>query len=195
MSIKKQIVIIDNHDSFTYNLFQIFDEHPACDIHVIQHDKVILSELVSFDQIVLSPGPDVPQSYPILTQIITKYKGVKPILGVCLGHQTIGEYFGAKLSNLAKVYHGQQLQLQIVQEDYLFKGIPNHSLVGLYHSWALEQENFPDSLSITALSSDNIIMAITHKVYNIKGIQFHPESFMTEKGREMIHNWIEQEKR
>lgn len=194
MSIKKQIVIIDNHDSFTYNLFQLFDEHPACEIQVIQHDKVILSELAFFDQIVLSPGPDVPQSYPVLSQVITAYKGVKPILGVCLGHQTIGEYFGAKLSNLAKVYHGQQLPLQIVKEDYLFKGIPNHSLVGLYHSWALEQDHFPDSLSVTALSSDNIIMAITHNVYNIKGIQFHPESYMTEKGREMIHNWIEQAK-
>lgn len=193
MSEKKQIVIIDNHDSFTYNLYQIFDEHPLCDITVIQSDKVDVAQLEKYNQIVLSPGPDVPSSYPILFDILDTYKSSKPILGVCLGHQTIGEYFGGKLINLSAVFHGQQKTINILkQEDLLFKDINLTTVVGLYHSWAIAPDSLPSDIEITAVSSDDIIMAISHKMYNIKGIQFHPESYITVEGEKMINNWIEQ---
>ncbi len=191
MSKKKEIVIIDNHDSFTYNLYQIFDEHPNCNITVVQSDEIKIEELKRFDKLVLSPGPDVPMAYPILFEIIKTYENTKPILGVCLGHQTIGIYYGAELYNLSKVYHGQQNALNIVVQDVLFESVANNSLVGLYHSWALKAENFPPSLIITAYSNNNIVMAFKHRTKNIRGIQFHPESYMTVEGRMMLNNWID----
>lgn len=192
MSHPKQIVIIDNHDSFTYNLFQLFDENPHCQITVLKNDEVSLEQLEAFDKIVLSPGPDVPSSYPILFEIITRFKGVKPILGVCLGHQTIGEYFGATLVNLPSVYHGKQSNLTLLTDEVLFQKLTSPIVVGLYHSWALDRATITEPLVVTALSADGVVMGIAHRNYNIKGIQFHPESFMTEQGREMINNWIEE---
>lgn len=191
MSKKKEIVIIDNHDSFTYNLYQIFDEHPNCNITVVQSDKIKVEDLVAFDKLVLSPGPDVPEAYPILFDIIEAYENTKSILGVCLGHQTIGTYYGAELYNLDKVYHGQRNSLKIVESDILFKSIFQNSIIGLYHSWALKTENLPPSLIITAYSDNNIIMAFKHRTKDIRGIQFHPESYMTLDGKTMIHNWID----
>ncbi len=191
MSKKKEIVIIDNHDSFTYNLYQIFDEHPNCNITVLQSDEIEVKDLEQFDKLVLSPGPDVPKAYPILFEIIKAYENKKPILGVCLGHQTIGTYYGAELYNLNKVYHGQQNSLQIVEPDILFEAISLNSTVGLYHSWALKAENFPSSLIITAYSNNNIVMAFKHRTKDIRGIQFHPESYMTQEGKKMINNWID----
>lgn len=193
MSTYKQIVIIDNHDSFTYNLFQLFDEHPQCSIVIIPSDQVIVEELDIYDQLVISPGPDVPSAYPVLFEVIERFKGIKPILGVCLGHQTIGAFFGGNLINLPTVFHGQQKQLQIVESDeLLFKGVTQNSPIGLYHSWAIAKENLPTCLQITALSKEGVIMGIRHREYNIRGIQFHPESYMTIEGRQMINNWIEQ---
>ncbi|WP_158963305.1 anthranilate synthase component II [Myroides fluvii] len=192
MSSKKEIIIIDNRDSFTYNLYQIFDEHPLCTIHVVQSDQVQLEDLEAYDQLVLSPGPDVPRSYPILFDIIARYENSKPILGVCLGHQAIGEYYGAELYNVQHVFHGQMRQLQLMIPDLLFEGIPNQTPIGLYHSWALAQHNFPTSLEITAMSNEQVVMAFRHKTKNIRGIQFHPESYMTQTGRKMLANWIEQ---
>lgn len=192
MSQPKQIVIIDNHDSFTYNLFQLFDENPHCQITVLKNDEVTLEQLAAFDKIVLSPGPDVPGSYPILFEIITRFKGVKPILGVCLGHQTIGEYFGATLVNLPLVYHGKQSNLTLLADEVLFQKLTSPIVVGLYHSWALDIATIAEPLVVTALSAEGVVMGIAHCNYNIKGIQFHPESFMTEQGRQMINNWIEE---
>ncbi|MDM1410408.1 aminodeoxychorismate/anthranilate synthase component II [Myroides odoratimimus] len=190
MSEIKQIVIIDNHDSFTYNLVQLFDENEHCNITVIPHDEVVLESLDKFDMLVLSPGPDVPRSYPILFRILDRYKADKPILGVCLGHQTIGEYFGATLENLSYVYHGQSTTLYYRTEDVLFATIDTPVSVGLYHSWALSTTDFPEELEIVALSDEGVIMSIRHKVYNIKGVQFHPESYITSHGREIINNWV-----
>ncbi|KZE82008.1 aminodeoxychorismate/anthranilate synthase component II [Myroides marinus] len=190
MSEIKQIVIIDNHDSFTYNLVQLFDENGHCDITVISHDEVVLETLDTYDMLVLSPGPDVPTSYPILFSILDRYKGIKPILGVCLGHQTIGQYFGATLVNLPSVYHGQPTQLTLLKEDQLFLDITVPITVGLYHSWALSIDNIPEVLEVLAVSEDEVIMSIRHKVYDIKGVQFHPESFITSHGREIIDNWV-----
>ncbi|MTG98747.1 MULTISPECIES: anthranilate synthase component II [Myroides] len=193
MSQKKQIIIIDNHDSFTYNLYQLFDEHPDCDVTVVQNDQINLDAISSFDQIVFSPGPDIPQKSPIMYQVLEKYKETKPILGICLGHQAIGDYFGATLFNLPDVLHGQQRSLCILDSgELLFRGVANNSTVGLYHSWALAAESIPPELIVTAVSTDGIIMGIRHQEYNIRGIQFHPESFMTEQGAMMIKNWIEQ---
>ncbi|MDR0228691.1 MAG: aminodeoxychorismate/anthranilate synthase component II [Flavobacteriaceae bacterium] len=194
MSTNKQIVIIDNYDSFTYNLYQLFDEHPQCSITVIPSNEVILEDIEKYDQIVLSPGPDIPSTYPVLFDILERFKATKPILGVCLGHQTIGEFFGGELINLTQVFHGQQRQLQVIEkEELLFKGITINSPIGLYHSWALKRENLPSSLVLTAVSNDGVVMGICHRKYNIKGIQFHPESYMTKEGKQMIANWIEQE--
>lgn len=193
MSEIKQIVIIDNHDSFTYNLVQLFDENEHCDITVISHDEVVLDTLETldtYDMLVLSPGPDVPTSYPILFNILDRYKGIKPILGVCLGHQTIGQYFGATLVNLPSVYHGQSTQLTLLKEDQLFLDITVSITVGLYHSWALSIDNIPEVLEVLAVSEDEVIMSIRHKEYDIKGVQFHPESFITSHGREIINNWV-----
>ncbi|MEC4085017.1 anthranilate synthase component II [Myroides odoratimimus] len=190
MSEIKQIVIIDNHDSFTYNLVQLFDENEHCNITVIPHDEVVLESLDKFDMLVLSPGPDVPRSYPILFRILDRYKADKPILGVCLGHQTIGEYFGARLENLSYVYHGQSTTLHYRTEDTLFTTIDTPVSVGLYHSWALSTNDFPEELEVVALSNEGVIMSIRHRTYNIKGVQFHPESYITSHGREIINNWV-----
>ncbi|EHQ40989.1 anthranilate synthase component II [Myroides odoratus] len=192
MSQKKEIIIIDNRDSFTYNLYQIFDEHPLCNIHIVQSDQVQLDDLAVYDQLVLSPGPDVPRAYPILFDIIARYEHSKPILGVCLGHQAIGEYYGAELYNIAQVFHGQTRFLQLLTPDLLFNNIPDQTPIGLYHSWALSPQNFPETLEITAMSNDQVIMAFAHKTKNVRGIQFHPESYMTPAGRQMLANWIEQ---
>ncbi|MDM1044934.1 gamma-glutamyl-gamma-aminobutyrate hydrolase family protein [Myroides sp. 1354] len=192
MSQKKEIIIIDNRDSFTYNLYQIFDEHPLCNIHIVQSDQVQLDDLEVYDQLVLSPGPDVPRAYPILFDIIARFEDSKPILGVCLGHQAIGEYYGAQLYNVDQVFHGQTRFLQLMTSDLLFHNIPNQTPIGLYHSWALAQQNFPETLEITALSNDQVIMAFRHQTKNVRGIQFHPESYITLMGRQMLANWIEQ---
>ncbi|MHC5202432.1 anthranilate synthase component II [Myroides sp. LJL119] len=193
MSPSKHIVIIDNYDSFTFNLYQIFKEHPKCQIEVIAHDKVVVEELDKFDKIVLSPGPDIPSAYPVLAQILDRYKGIKPILGVCLGHQAIAEYFGAKLYNLSKVCHGQKKAIDICDDnELLFSGLVQPVKVGLYHSWAVSLEDFPEQLQITATSESGVIMAISHRGYNIKGIQFHPESYMSQQGVRILHNWINQ---
>lgn len=192
MSQKKEIIIIDNRDSFTYNLYQIFDEHPLCNIHIVQSDQVQLDDLEAYDQLVLSPGPDVPRAYPILFDIIARFENSKPILGVCLGHQAIGEYYGAQLYNVDQVFHGQTRFLQLMTSDLLFHNIPNQTPIGLYHSWALAQQNFPETLEITALSNDQVIMAFRHQTKNVRGIQFHPESYITLMGRQMLANWIEQ---
>jgi len=192
MSQKKKIIIIDNRDSFTYNLYQIFDEHPLCQIHVVQSDQIHLEDLEAYDQLVLSPGPDVPRSYPLLFDTLSRYENSKPILGVCLGHQAIGEYYGAELYNVEHVFHGQTRLLSQATPDLLFKGVPDQTPIGLYHSWALASHSFPETLEITAFSNDGIIMAIRHKTKNVRGIQFHPESYMTPLGRQMLFNWIEQ---
>ena len=192
MSPKKEILIIDNRDSFTYNLYQLFDEHPLCTIDVRYSDEVHLDDLIAYDQLVLSPGPDVPRAYPILFDILSRYEDSKPILGVCLGHQAIGEYYGAELYNVQQVFHGQARTLDILTPDLMFNRVDPKPVVGLYHSWALAHHNFPSDLTITALSKDGIIMAFRHRTKNVRGIQFHPESYITQQGRQMISNWIEQ---
>ena len=186
-----KILIIDNYDSFTYNLAQIIEESTLCDFTIKQIDKINTDEVDKYDKIMFSPGPGLPSENILMYEIIDRYKKSKSILGVCLGHQAIAEYFGGTLYNLKKVYHGIKQRIEIIdKDDYLFNNIPNEFYVGLYHSWTVLPDNFPDCLKLTAISSDNIIMALSHKIFDIKGIQFHPESIMTDYGKQLINNWI-----
>ncbi len=186
-----KLLIVDNYDSFTYNLVQILNEHAAWDVEVLKHDLIKIESIKEYEKIIFSPGPGVPDDYKILKEIINKYSANKSILGICLGHQAIVETFGGKIYNLEKVYHGIKQQVNILDtNDYLFAGIPPKIEAGLYHSWAANEEQFPSCLKVTAISSDKVIMAVSHKEFNVKGLQFHPESYMTLSGRQIIFNWL-----
>jgi anthranilate synthase component 2 len=184
-----KIVIIDNYDSFTYNLSHLVKELGA-EVTVLRNDCFELEDLEAFDKILLSPGPGIPAEAGLLLDVIRTYAGRKPILGVCLGEQAIGEAFGGKLTNLNEVFHGIQSPVKIIASDYLFEGLPQEIPVGRYHSWVVDREGFPESLEITAISQEGYIMALRHKELDIHGIQFHPESVLTPDGKQMISNWI-----
>lgn len=185
-----KIVIIDNYDSFTYNLAHLVKELGA-EVTVFRNDQFQLSELDRFDKIILSPGPGIPSEAGLLMDVIKKYAGRKPMLGVCLGHQAIGEAFGAKLTNLSAVYHGVATPCTQFGNDPIFEGLPKRIEIGRYHSWVVDKSGFPDCLDITAVSDDGQIMGLKHKNYDIRGIQFHPESVLTPDGKKMIQNWLE----
>lgn len=185
-----KIVIIDNYDSFTYNLSHLIKSLGA-EVTVYRNDQFTLNQLEPFDKIVLSPGPGIPQEAGLLEEVISKYAGEKPMLGVCLGHQAIGEVFGAKLTNLSEVYHGVATPITQLGNDPVFHGLDKHLEVGRYHSWVVDKTNFPECLEITALSEDGQIMGLKHKSYNIHGIQFHPESVLTPEGPKIVKNWLE----
>ncbi|MCQ2237866.1 MAG: aminodeoxychorismate/anthranilate synthase component II [Bacteroidaceae bacterium] len=183
------IVIIDNYDSFTYNLSHLIKELGA-KVTVYRNDKFTLDQLEVFDKIVLSPGPGIPSEAGLLLDVIKTYAGKKPILGVCLGHQAIGESFGGQLTNLSKVYHGVATPATRTVEDYLFEGLPEQIEVGRYHSWVVDQKGFPECLEVTSVSDEGFIMSLRHKEYDIRGIQYHPESVLTKDGRTILQNWL-----
>ena len=185
-----KIVIIDNYDSFTYNLAHLVRELGA-QVTVWRNDMFNLEQLGAFDKIILSPGPGIPVEAGLLLDVIRNYAGKKPILGVCLGHQAIGEVFGAKLTNLDEVFHGVATEGTQFGNDYLFNGLPKRITMGRYHSWVVDRANFPDCLEVTAVSDDGQIMALKHKQHDIHGIQFHPESVLTPHGMDMLRNWLE----
>lgn len=185
----KRAVIIDNYDSFTYNLSHLVKELNA-DVTVFRNDKFELSQLEVFDKIILSPGPGIPSEAGLLLDVIRAYAGKKPILGVCLGHQAIGEAFGGKLTNLSEVFHGVATEGTNLGKDYIFEGIPERFTMGRYHSWVVDTEDFPECLEVTALSDEGQIMALRHREFDIHGIQFHPESVLTPEGRTMLANFI-----
>ncbi|MBO5538670.1 MAG: aminodeoxychorismate/anthranilate synthase component II [Prevotella sp.] len=176
----KKIVIIDNYDSFTYNLAHLVRELGA-EVTVLRNDRFQLSELECFDKIILSPGPGIPSEAGLLLDVIRTYAGRKPMLGVCLGHQAIGEVFGAKLENLSEVYHG-------VQSECTYEG--RRMLIGRYHSWVVSNDHFPDCLEVTARTDDGQIMALRHRQFDIRGVQFHPESVLTPEGKALIAEWL-----
>ena len=186
-----KILVFDNYDSFTYNLVHAIKELGYTDIEVHRNDKIALADIARFDKIVLSPGPGVPSASGILLDVIKEYAPTKPILGVCLGAQAIGEAFGAKLINLPEVHHGVSSDAQIIEDDYIFNNLGNTLEVGRYHSWAVSREDFPACLQITALDENGIIMALKHGEYDTHGVQFHPESVLTPKGKEIIKNFLE----
>lgn len=185
-----KIAIIDNYDSFTYNLSHLVKEQGA-EITVLRNDQFRLEELETFDKLILSPGPGIPSEAGLLLDVIRTYAQRKPILGVCLGEQAIGEVFGGQLINLSEVFHGVQTPIHIKEKsDYIFEGLPSEILVGRYHSWVVSTKELPDCLEVTAVSAEGQIMALRHKEYDIHGIQFHPESVLTPDGKRMIMNFL-----
>lgn len=184
-----KIVIIDNYDSFVYNLSHLLKELGA-EVTVKRNDQFRLEELEEFDKILLSPGPGVPEEAGLLLDVIRRYAGKKPILGVCLGEQAIGEVYGGKLTNLDEVFHGIQSPVSLTATDYLFEGLPSTVQVGRYHSWVVDRKDFPECLEVTAVSEEGYIMALRHRTLDVRGVQFHPESVLTPEGKQMLGNWI-----
>ncbi len=182
------IAIIDNYDSFTYNLVHFIEQYSP-DYEVFRNDKIKISELKKFNKIVISPGPGMPDEVPILKQIIKNFASAKPILGVCLGMQAIAEFYGSKLINLSQVLHGVKLQCDFEPDDSLFNGVKAPLEVGHYHSWVVDNETLSSELKVIARDQNNIIMALKHVNYPLYGVQFHPESVLTPQGIKLIENW------
>ena len=185
----KNIVVIDNYDSFTYNLVHYLEDL-GCNVTVFRNDQLSIDKLESFDKILLSPGPGIPDEAGLLKDIIKEYANKKPILGVCLGQQAIGEVFGGKLVNLNQVFHGVATKIKIsVEDEELFKNMPKEIEVGRYHSWVVHKV-LPNSLEATSFDENGEVMSLRHKEYNVKGVQFHPESVLTTNGKSILKNWL-----
>ncbi|MDG6882469.1 Para-aminobenzoate synthase glutamine amidotransferase component II [Phocoenobacter uteri] len=184
------VLIIDNHDSFTFNLVDLFRKIGSR-VDVILVEDLDLAIVEKYSHILISPGPDVPRSYPKLFEMLQCYAQTKSILGVCLGHQVLCEYFGGELYNLNKVRHGQRKQIHCVKQNAIFDSLPSQFDVGLYHSWTISSDSLhSSSLDITAICDEQVVMAVAHQTLPIYGVQFHPESFMTEFGKEILLNWL-----
>lgn len=187
-----KILILDNYDSFTYNLVHYVEQEFPGSVDVFRNDKIELAAVADYDKILLSPGPGLPSESGILMDLIRMYAPTKDILGVCLGLQAIAEAFGGKLYNLDRVMHGVATNTVLTAEqDPLFNGIPQSFMAGRYHSWAVQKEEFPAELLVTAYDDHGTIMAARHRTYKVRGVQFHPESVLTEYGHLMIKNWLE----
>ncbi len=185
-----KILVVDNYDSFTYNLVHYLECVTEGSIEVFRNDEIELEEFERFDKIIFSPGPGLPSDAGIMVDAIKRYAPVKSILGVCLGQQAIAEAFGGSLVNLDTVFHGVATVVKIIKEDKLFKNIPSEFNVGRYHSWVVNKVDFPNELEITAIDKSEQIMAIRHKQLDVSGVQFHPESILTEHGLQLIKNWV-----
>jgi len=186
-----KILVLDNYDSFTYNLVQYIKEQTTDNVVVKRNDAISVEQVAAYDTIVFSPGPGLPQDAGIMIETIQTYAGQKKMLGVCLGHQAIGLAFGGKLQNLKKVYHGVKTPVKITDmQDKIFAGIPKITQVGRYHSWVIQRNGLPEVLQITSLSEEGQIMSVKHKDFDIWGLQFHPESIMTDEGKKMIRNFL-----
>jgi len=185
----KKILVIDNYDSFTYNLVH-FLEALGCEVTVKRNDQLSIKDVEPFDKIVLSPGPGIPDEAGLLKEIIKKYSPTKSILGVCLGQQAIGEVFGGKITNLDNVYHGVATNIDItVDDESMFKGLDKTIEVGRYHSWVVNAD-LPDALEATSYDMNGQVMSLRHKIFDVKGVQFHPESVLTPDGKQILQNWV-----
>ncbi|MBX9782453.1 MAG: aminodeoxychorismate/anthranilate synthase component II [Chitinophagaceae bacterium] len=202
-----RILVFDNYDSFTYNLVHLVEKITHVKVEVHRNDQIPLEKVKDYDKIILSPGPGIPEEAGLLLPLIKEYAATKSILGVCLGHQAIGQAFGGTLVNLSTVYHGVATKIQVgsrqslVVSSYsipgtqhshsnLFDGLPDEIEVGRYHSWVVSKEKFPSELEITAEDENGMIMALQHKTFDVQGVQFHPESVLTPKGEEIMRNWL-----
>lgn len=183
------ILMIDNYDSFTYNLVHYLEDLD-CEVVVKRNDQLNLEDVDNFELIVLSPGPGIPDEAGLLKSIIKRYAKTKRIFGVCLGQQAIAEVFGGSLVNLDQVYHGVASEIEIVQDDYIFEGLPKRIAVGRYHSWVVNN-NIPDSLVATSFDTNGQIMSLKHRDFDIRAVQFHPESVLTPNGKQILKNWVE----
>jgi anthranilate synthase component 2 len=186
-----KILVLDNYDSFTYNLVYILRELGYGDqMDIYRNDKIAVEDVEEYDKILLSPGPGVPADAGIMPALIRKYAMTKDILGICLGHQAIGEAFGGSLNNLTEVVHGVASEVKI-REDVLFEGLPETFKIGRYHSWVIDESTLPEELLVTAKTPDGQIMAVRHRNYQVRGLQFHPESILTQHGKQIMENWIQ----
>jgi anthranilate synthase component 2 len=203
-----KILVFDNYDSFTYNLVHLIEKILHEKVDVYRNDKIALEKVKAYDKIILSPGPGIPVEAGLLLPLIKEYGPTKSILGVCLGHQAIGEAFGGKLINLSTVYHGVATEIRVLNEQSaasnekklpfsvqhshgLFSGMPDKFEAGRYHSWIVSDENFPEDLEVTARDDNNYIMALQHRTYDVQGVQFHPESVLTPDGEKIMRNWLQ----
>jgi anthranilate synthase component II len=195
-----KILVFDNYDSFTYNLVHLVEKIWNHRVDVFRNDKISLAQVNDYDKIILSPGPGLPDEAGLLLPLIKEYAPTKSILGVCLGHQAIAEAFGGKLENLSTVFHGVATPVNLHQNkatgadqnkrSRLFAGLPEQIEVGRYHSWVVSQDHFPDQLEITARDSNDFVMGLQHKSYDVQGVQFHPESVLTPQGEKIMRNWL-----
>ena len=190
-----KILVFDNYDSFTFNLVHLIEKITHEKVDVYRNDKIALEKVKEYDKIILSPGPGIPKEAGLLLSLIKEYAATKSILGVCLGHQAIGEVFGGTLTNLSTVYHGVATKIKVHEarrntRNDLFETLPSEIEVGRYHSWIVAKENFPTDLEITAEDENGYVMALQHKTFDVKGVQFHPESVLTPDGEIIMRNWL-----
>ncbi|MEO6537748.1 MAG: aminodeoxychorismate/anthranilate synthase component II [Ferruginibacter sp.] len=186
-----KILVFDNYDSFTYNLVHLVEKILHIKVDVFRNDEIKLEQVKAYDKIILSPGPGIPSEAGLLLPLIKEYAATKCILGVCLGHQAIGEAFGGTLINLDTVYHGVATPVTILDKhSKILKGLGNSIEAGRYHSWIIDNNNFPADLEITAVDENNYIMGLQHKTYDVQGVQFHPESVLTPCGEKIMRNWL-----
>jgi anthranilate synthase component 2 len=190
-----KILVFDNYDSFTYNLVHLVEKITHNKVDVYRNDEIALEKVKNYDKIILSPGPGIPDEAGLLLPLIKEYASSKSILGVCLGHQAIGQAFGGTLVNLSTVYHGVATKIEVRSQgsgarSQLFEGLPDELEVGRYHSWVVSRENFPEELEITAEDENGMIMGLQHKKFDVQGVQFHPESVLTPKGEDILRNWL-----
>ena len=184
-----KVAVIDNYDSFTYNLVHYLEDLGA-EVTVFRNDEFDLEDLASFEKILLSPGPGIPDEAGLLKEVIKTYDKTKDIFGVCLGLQAIGEIYGGKLTNLDTVFHGVATKISVTNDDFIFDNLPQKFEVGRYHSWVVATENLPDSLIITSTDENGEIMSLKHQHLNVRGVQFHPESVLTPNGKQILENWL-----
>lgn len=191
-----RVLVFDNYDSFTYNLVHMVEHMLQSPVDVYRNDAIALDDVAAYDKIILSPGPGIPEEAGLLLPLIERYAATKSILGVCLGHQAIGQAFGGKLTNLSTVFHGVATPARLInrQAKDLYQGLDDTIEIGRYHSWVVDQQDFPESLEITAVDDQNYIMGLRHKKYDVQGVQFHPESVLTPQGKTIIQNWLKQVK-
>ncbi|MGV8914761.1 MAG: anthranilate synthase component II [Kaistella sp.] len=186
-----KILVFDNYDSFTYNLVQMIEKIVGGKVDVFRNDQIDLKDIEKYDKIILSPGPGIPEEAGILLDLIKKYAPTKSIFGVCLGQQAIAEAFGGSLINLTEIFHGVATNVNVIKENTkLLKNLPENFEAGRYHSWAVNTEDFPADLEITAVDKDGMIMALQHKKFDVHAVQFHPESILTPKGYQILQNFL-----
>ncbi len=189
-TIAMQIALVDNHDSFTWNLVELFRRLGGVRLDVISSSSVDVEALGGFDGIVFSPGPGIPAEQPAMFDILDRWASERPILGACLGHQAIARWLGAEIVNLSRPVHGEQTELELLTDDALFAGIERPVLAGLYHSWAVDAQTLPEEMVATAQTGNGRLMAMCHRQWNLRGVQFHPESILTSAGEAIMRNWL-----
>lgn len=185
-----KILVLDNYDSFTYNLVQMIEQIVDEKVDVFRNDEIAIEEIAKYDKIILSPGPGVPEEAGILLEVIKQYAATKSIFGVCLGQQAIAEAFGGSLINLSKIYHGVATEVDIKNDERIFRNLPHKIEAGRYHSWAVNPDNFPEVLEIIGKDTEGMIMALKHKKFDVQAVQFHPESILTPSGKQILENFL-----